>query len=55
MYTSCLGQADMEGQTYVAISRAVSLETLEIRGFSSNKQVPLCTFHFAGHMADKVG
>jgi len=27
----------ISGQTYVAISRAVSLETLEIRGFSRNK------------------
>jgi ATP-dependent DNA helicase PIF1 len=27
----------VEGQTYVAISRAVSLDTLEIRNFSANK------------------
>ena len=29
------------GQTYVAISRAVSLETLEIRNFSKDKWVDL--------------
>jgi ATP-dependent DNA helicase PIF1 len=42
-------KADQKGQTYVAISRAVSLETLEIRGFSSNK----CVIH--PHFQNDVG
>lgn len=47
-----LRRTDGTGQTYVAISRAVSLETLEIKNFKEDKWVQLPYFVPLHSLAD---